>query len=67
MYFKAEGEYPRKDKGGGELPAKGWASDLVGEAVFAAHWVVKFTRLIRPELVHNCWAGRKQLPRVLAR
>ena len=65
MYFKAEAEYPRKDKGGGELPAKGWASALVGEAVFAAHWV-KFTRLIRTELVHNCWAGRKQLPRVLA-
>lgn len=43
---------------------KGWASDLTGKDVAAAYWMVeKFTGLPRGELVHNNWAGRKQLRR----
>lgn len=43
-------------------PPEGWASDLIEEDVPAAYWMVeKSTGLPRPELVHNHWAGRKQL------
>lgn len=52
-------EYPRTE---GKIHS--WNSNFVGEGVAAAHFIVEFTGLPGPELVHSCWVRRKLPARV---